>query len=108
MLDTSTITITPEYAAHFLEVYVKKTELLPFQRERAIPFTPITVWSLNRICMYWGVTFAGPSLELVAFQLPKPKRSVESPGLKRTNALGRPGRPESRVQLKQTRKRPAE
>ncbi len=24
--DTSTITITPEYAAHFLEVYVKKTE----------------------------------------------------------------------------------
>ena len=24
--DTSTITITPEYAAHFLEVYVKKTD----------------------------------------------------------------------------------
>ena len=49
--DTSTITITPEYAAHFLEVYVKKTESLPFQTERAITFTPITVWSLNRICI---------------------------------------------------------
>ena len=25
-MDTSTITITPEYAAHFLEVYAKKTD----------------------------------------------------------------------------------
>ena len=51
--DTSTITITPEYAAHFLDVYVKKTELSPFQTERAITCTPITasVWILNRICI---------------------------------------------------------
>jgi hypothetical protein len=32
--DTSTITITPEYAAHFLEVYVKKTEGAKFTGDR--------------------------------------------------------------------------
>ena len=32
--DTSTITITPEYAAHFLEVYVKKTDGAKFTGDR--------------------------------------------------------------------------
>ena len=32
--DTSTMTITPEYAAHFLEVYVKKTEGAKFTGDR--------------------------------------------------------------------------
>jgi hypothetical protein len=32
--DTSTITITPEYAAHFLEVYVKKTDGAQFTGDR--------------------------------------------------------------------------
>jgi hypothetical protein len=32
--DTSMITITPEYAAHFLEVYVKKTEGAKFTGDR--------------------------------------------------------------------------
>jgi hypothetical protein len=32
--DTSTITITPEYAAHFLEVYVEKTEGAKFTGDR--------------------------------------------------------------------------
>ena len=32
--DTSMVTITPEYAAHFLEVYVKKTEGAKFTRKR--------------------------------------------------------------------------
>ncbi len=32
--DTSTITITPEYAAHFLEVYVKKTDGAKFTSDR--------------------------------------------------------------------------
>ena len=53
-------------------------------------------------------TLAGPSLELVAFRSPKPIRSAESPGLKRPDALRRPGRPESGVQLRQIRNRPAE
>ena len=34
VLDTSTITITPEYAAHFLEVYVKKTDGAKFTGDR--------------------------------------------------------------------------
>jgi hypothetical protein len=32
--DTSMITISPEYAAHFLEVYVKKTENAKFTGDR--------------------------------------------------------------------------
>ena len=32
--DTSTITITPEYTAHFLEVYVKKTDGAKFTGDR--------------------------------------------------------------------------
>ncbi len=34
MSDTSTITISPEYAAHFLEVYVKKTDGAKFTGDR--------------------------------------------------------------------------
>jgi hypothetical protein len=50
-------------------------------------------------------TLAGPSLEWVVFQSPRPKVFAESPGLKRPGALGRPEMPES-GQLK--RKSPAE
>ena len=32
--DTSTVTITPEYAAHFLEVYVKKSDGAKFTGDR--------------------------------------------------------------------------
>ncbi len=32
--DTSTVTITPEYAAHFLDVYVKKTDGAKFTGDR--------------------------------------------------------------------------
>ena len=32
--DTSTVTITPEYAAHFLEVFVKKTDGAKFACDR--------------------------------------------------------------------------
>ena len=35
-------------------------------------------------------TLAGPSLEWVAFQSPRPNGFAESPGLKRPGALGRP------------------
>ena len=40
--DTSTITITPEYAAHFLEVFVKKTEGAKFTGDR-IRFLMLTL-----------------------------------------------------------------
>ena len=32
--DTSMMTITPEFSAHFLEVYIKKTEGAKFTRDR--------------------------------------------------------------------------
>jgi hypothetical protein len=50
-------------------------------------------------------TLAGPSLVLVEFWSPKPKRSSDVPGLKRPCALGRPGSPGS---VQPTRKSPAE
>jgi hypothetical protein len=55
--DTSTITITPEYAAHFLEVYVKKTDGAKFTGDRirflmlALPLAVRDLYT-NGSCMF--------------------------------------------------------
>ena len=62
--DTSTVTITPEYAAHFLEVYVKKTDGAKFTGDRirflmlSLPLAvrdliapEVFPWHMYSICM---------------------------------------------------------
>ena len=118
VLDTSTITITPEYAAHFLEVYVKKADGAKFTGDRIPKSTIQHTYTLQQKqafefgcaddsgqgfmftrSMHGCGTSAGPSLELEAFLWLKLKEFAASPDLIRPSALLRPTRPGSELQM---------